>query len=45
MRTNESGGVLSNKAGAEFIKSEAGQQKVAHAIADGIAAFVENNKQ
>jgi N-acetylmuramoyl-L-alanine amidase len=32
--------VLSNKADAEFIKSEAGQQKMAQAIADGISVFV-----
>jgi N-acetylmuramoyl-L-alanine amidase len=32
--------VLSNKADAEFIKSEAGQQKMARAVADGIAQFV-----
>lgn len=37
--------VLSNRADAAFIKSEAGQQKVAHAIAVGIAACVENKEQ
>jgi N-acetylmuramoyl-L-alanine amidase len=37
--------VLSNKADAEFIKNEAGQQKMAHAVADGIVSFVENKKQ
>jgi len=32
--------VLSNRADAEFIKSEAGEQRMAQAIADGIKAFV-----
>ena len=31
--------VLSNKADAEFIKSEAGQKRMAHAIAAGVVAF------
>ena len=30
---------LSNKADADFIKSEAGQKRMAHAISAGVAAF------
>ncbi len=37
--------VLSNKGDAEFIKSEAGQEKMAQAIADGIAAFVGRSRE
>jgi N-acetylmuramoyl-L-alanine amidase len=36
--------VLSNKSDAEFIKNEGGQQKMAHAVADGIISFVENKR-
>jgi N-acetylmuramoyl-L-alanine amidase len=37
--------VLSSPQDAEFIKDEAGQQKMAEAIADGITRFVAPNKQ
>jgi N-acetylmuramoyl-L-alanine amidase len=37
--------VLSNKNDAEFIKSEAGQEKMAHAIAGGIDAFIAGSQQ
>jgi N-acetylmuramoyl-L-alanine amidase len=36
--------VLSNKSDAEFIKSDAGQQRMSRAIADGILAYISSRK-